>query len=147
MAARFMALTDTEPFSIDLVSCVYESEKATNPKDTKVKLGSEGQSRVIGQFESLVDAQLHLPMATSVGFYRKLLGEPVAIPQALRSNEEAWLIRAFAKEDDCAQVPLDQVLLFAGENYPLYLKPGRTFELMSLNGEGVVKETATVEVH
>lgn len=146
MAARFMALTDTEPFSIDLVSCVYESDQDTNPKDAKVRLDSEGQSRIIGQFESLVDAQLHLPMATSVGFYRKLLGEPVAIPQSLRSNEEARLIRAFAKEDDSAQVPLDQVLLFAGENYPLYLKSGRTYELMSLDGEGVVKDTATIEV-
>lgn len=146
MAARFMAHTDTEPFSIDLVSCVYESDQATNPKDAKVRLGSEGQSRIIGQFESLVDAQLHLPRATAVGFYRKLLGEPVAIPQSLRSNEEARLVRAFGKQDDSAQVPIDQVLLFAGENYPLYLKPGRTYELMSLDGEGVVKETATVEV-
>lgn len=146
MAARFMALTGNEPFSIDLVSCVYESEEATNPTDAKLRLDNEAQPRVIGQFESLVDAQLHLPMATSVGFYRKLLGEPVAIPQSLRSNEEARLIRAFVKEDDSTQVPHDQVLLFAGESYPLYLKPGRTFELMSFDGEGVVKETATIEV-
>lgn len=146
MAARFKQLTDIEPFSIDLTSCVYKAGQGTSPKDAKVIVDSDGQSLVTGQFNSLVDGQLHLPMAKSIGFYRQLLGEPVAIAESLRSNDETRLIRAFAKNDTSAQVPLDQVLLYAGENYPLYLKPGRTYELISLDGAGTVKGRETIDV-
>lgn len=146
MAARFMQLTGIEPFSIDLVSCVYAGHQNTRPEKGKVAFDSDGQPVVVGSFNSLVDGQLHLPLVKSVGFYRQVLGEPVSIPESLRNVNEPRLIRAFVENGTNSSVPYDQVLLFAGEHHPLYLTSGKTYELISTDGKGNIRGRKTIVV-
>ena len=141
MAARFHQLTNIDPYTVDMVTCTYTANQNTTPHTAKVRLDATGQPVVEGQMSGLVDAQVHLPvssqLSTSTGFYRQLLGTEVDIPEALLSPDEPRLVRAFKQGFDT--VPYDQVLLRVGDVYPLYLAPGYSYELVSLDGSGEVQ--------
>lgn len=150
MAARFMQLTDIEPYAIDLVSCVYDASQVVRPESGKVMLDSEGTPILKGRFGPLVDAQLHLPTISgetkSTGFYRQALGEAVPIPESLRHTGGTRLVRAFKASRSDSIVPYDQVLLFAGENHPLYLGSGHTYELISVDEKGEIHGRETINM-
>ena len=148
MAARFHQLTDIDPYTVDMVTCTYTADRNTSPTNARISLDNNSQPIVEGQMNGLVDAQLHLPassnLLTSTGFYRQTLGTAVAIPEALQSTDTPRLVRAF--RHDSETIPYDQVLLRPGEVHPLYLAPGYSYEVLSLDGSGEVRARVGVDI-
>ncbi|MFU8878671.1 MAG: hypothetical protein ACNA7E_11055, partial [Wenzhouxiangellaceae bacterium] len=153
MAARFKENTGIDPLTVDLTSCVYESE---DPEDWqgRMLLAADGTPLVFGRDAHAFDAQIRLPVPprnhpVAAGFYRQTLGQAVRVPDELRPGEQPVLVQArkLPMLDDSAAH--DRVLLHPGEDLPLYLPPGE-YELQSHRGDGeiigrvrVVVETGT----
>ncbi len=144
MAARFMENTGIEPLAIDLTGCVYETE---DPEDWqgRILLAEDNAPLVIevfGRDAHAFDAQIRLPVPprshpAAAGFYRQTLGQAVPVPEELRPAGEPVLVQArhVPMQDD--EVAHDRVLLYPGEDLPLYLPPGE-YELQAHRGDGEI---------
>lgn len=149
MAARFKQMTGIDPFTIDLNSCVYESNSNSGWAG-HIYLSKEGVPLVTGQYTGAVDAQIRLPIPTDgypkpAGFYRRVLGQPVMVPASLRSDKVSVLVQAWALEQEPPDVAFDRILLRPGENLPLYLPPG-TYRLTATYGDGEIAGREVIEV-
>ncbi|WP_126799970.1 hypothetical protein [Aliidiomarina soli] len=140
MAARLKERSAIDPFTIDLTSCGYAGSDSALANSGMVLVDDTNHARVTGQYRGLVDAQIHLPLPGSdslkTGFYRQTLGNPVVIADELRLSDEPVLVRAYQHDTD--EVAYDQVLLYPGEHFPLYLAPGHSYLLLSYTADGSI---------
>ncbi|RUO29760.1 hypothetical protein CWE12_07245 [Aliidiomarina sedimenti] len=140
MAARLKEQSAIDPFTIDLTSCGYAGSDSALANSGMVLADDNNRSRVTGQYRGLVDAQVHLPLpgpdSLKTGYYRQTLGTPVVIADELRHGDEAVLVRAY--QHGMNEVAYDQVLLYPGERFPLYLAPGYSYLLVSYSADGSI---------
>lgn len=123
---------------------------AKMPTSGRIALDASGEAIVAGQYNGVVDVQVHLPVpASSVqanGFYRRALGVPVFVPEALRAVGVPILVRARSSDQSADQTPIDQVLLDAGEDLPLYLPPGHNYVLVAHRADGSIVDQIRLDV-
>lgn len=116
MAAGLKRMTGLDPLTIAQTVCRGGSEAFLAAPPAKIAPGSFDMI-ISHPVESFVD---HRPV------WRREAGDlPVAIPESLRPVGEPLVIEAFAFGEPFDSVPVDRVLVEAGEKVPLLLPPGR----------------------
>ncbi len=145
MAARLETTHDISVYSVDLTECNYSS----NNPFSNVLAYKDGDKWNIDHDRYLVNAQFRLPAVTGgkmlPGEYRRALGHEVYISDAIRQKAEIMLVQAFKPDQAESGVPYDSVLMFDGENLPLYLPKG-SFKLLYYGADGSVLGKEIIQV-
>ena len=138
MAARLKALTGIDPLTIDQTTIRLPDPpaaagdplvRALAPRIGKhsVVAMAGAAPLVLGEYAGKVDLQVIHPPAHAVDGRPDWLAamgrEPVDIPEALLPDEGARLVQAFAAGEGEDAIPVDQVLVTAGEPAPPLLLP------------------------
>lgn len=126
MAAQFHERTGIDPLSIDLVTCPVEVEARAKLDRARIYLSGWRGPIMVGPYAGRVDAQFHIPAGgTAPGAFRHAFGQPWHLPADAVPRERMILLEAFAKGAPANALPQDRLMLRPGENFPLFLPPGR----------------------
>jgi hypothetical protein len=138
MAARLKSLTGIDPLTIDQTTIRLPDPPAATddplvqalaPRlgDRSVVAMAGSTPVVLGPYEDHVDLQVIHPPARVVDGRPDWLAamgrEPIAIPDRLLPTTGKRLVQAFAADEPTDAIPLDQVIVTAGEPAPPLLIP------------------------
>jgi hypothetical protein len=137
MAARLQRLTGIEPLAIDQaefgVAPMYRPDVDINAigskkaKTESMVLMSGGQPLIVGLLAGAVDLQVvHPPTQLVYGraaWLATLHRRPVEIPSSLLPMSGSRLIQAFLADEADDAIPIDQVLVKAGDAVPKLMLP------------------------
>ena len=135
MATRLKAMTGIDPLTIDqttlnsyghgsrLLYAAVADRIGTRP----AVLTRDGKPIVVGQFRGLVDLQVAHPATTRIGGrpdWLVAMGRvPTPIPATLLPTQGTRLVQAFVADEAADAVPVDQVLVTAGQPAPMLMLP------------------------
>jgi hypothetical protein len=149
MASYLAQWTGIDPLSVDLTACAYAAPEPETVQG-RIFLQANGRPLISAGYAGSVDGQIRLPVSdgksVSPGYYRHLLGIAVEVPNGLHPQDEAVLVEAREVDGDINAIAYDRILLRPGERFPLYLKAGREFELVSYAASGALRGRARVHV-
>ncbi|WP_062788553.1 hypothetical protein [Novosphingobium capsulatum] len=137
MAARLKRMTGIDPLTIDQAT-VTDLDAGARPAQVAAArllgrrpgiLFEQGKPLVLGQYAGAVDLQVIHP-ARRYRFGRPAWlaasgARPVPVPAAFRPRHGRCLVQAFPAGASADAVPLDQVMITAGERAPALLLPAR----------------------
>jgi hypothetical protein len=148
MASYLKEYAGIEPLTIDLTSCAYAAPEPGEMRGKVFLQRADDAPLTWGIFAGAVSGQIWLPVPDPAraepGFYRQLLGRQVRIPAALRRGPGLVLVEG--RSLDPAAVAYDRVLLRPGENLPLYLPTGHSYELVAYGEDGTLVGRARIRV-
>jgi hypothetical protein len=138
MASYLKDYAGIDPLTIDLTSCAYPARSLGKLHGKVFLTREDGGPLISGNYAGAVSGQIWLPSAGDAqpGFYRQLLGREVRIPRSMRPGPGLVLVEG--RSLDSAKVAYDRVLLRPGEDLPLYLPPGRRYELVAYREDGAL---------
>lgn len=126
MAAQFQERTGLEPLSIDLVTCPVEVGARARLGDARIYLGGGEEPAMVGPYAGRVDAQFHIPAGGSLpGTFRHAMGQAWHLPAGSVPRGDMILLEAYASDAPAEALPYDRLMLEPGEDFPLFLPPGR----------------------
>ena len=137
MASRLKEKTGIDPLTIEQTDCAVEGSQSARTEPS-----SKHQP---GQFDIVVGHPL-LSFVDSRPSWRRNDGmRSVRIPHDLRSDMERVIIEARYVSDSPDAVPLDRVMVWAGEDVPLLLAPGE-YSLVSFFEETQIVVASSISV-
>lgn len=137
MAARLKAKTGIDPLTIDQVT-LGQSTSGYNGLARRV-LAAKAAGRsvamfdgdrpvTVGQYAGAVDLQVYHPATRMVkgrpDWLAAMGRKPMAIPAGFVPEKGERLVQAFIASESDDAIPVDQVLVRAGEDAPMLLVPG-----------------------
>jgi hypothetical protein len=135
MAARLKAQTGIDPLTIDQTvlndtgggNRVLHAIVADRLNGRSAVMISEGKPHIVGKYVGLVDLQVAHPRTVRIDgrpdWLRALGRAPIAIPATLLPKKGTRLIQAFIASEDKDAIPVDQVLVTAGQPVPKLMLP------------------------
>lgn len=136
LATRLKAQTGIDPLTIDQTllndtgggSRVLHAIVANRLNGRSAVMMSKGKPLVVGKYAGAIDLQVAHPGTVRINGrpdWLSALGRtPVAIPATLLPKNGTRLVQAFIASEDKDAIPVDQVLVSAGESVPKLMLPG-----------------------
>jgi hypothetical protein len=135
MAARLKAQTGIDPLTIDQTllndtgggSRVLHAIVANRLNGRSAVMMSKGNPLVVGKYAGAVDLQVAHPSTVRIDgrpdWVSAMGRTPIAIPATLLPKNGTRLVQAFIASEDKDAIPVDQVLVTAGQSAPKLMLP------------------------